>query len=70
MQVILMLKLSCAQNMSILTLKLRRNSSIRKIEKLKKKLYEAIESYGRDSPLVLKISQQLDVYIVNEMRNK
>lgn len=41
-----------------------------KIEKLKKKLNRAIENYGRDSSRVLKISQQLDKYIVKEMKKK
>ncbi|MDR3596804.1 aspartyl-phosphate phosphatase Spo0E family protein [Clostridium sp.] len=38
------------------------------IEKLRAKLNKAIEAYGRDSPKVLKISQQLDLYIVEEMK--
>jgi len=33
-----------------------------KIEKLKKKLCEEIDTHGRDSPRVLKISQRLDLY--------
>jgi len=42
-----------------------------KIEKLKKKLNKEIKTYGMDSSRVLKISQQLDKYIVKEMnKNK
>lgn len=41
-----------------------------KIKKLKKKLYEEIETRGRDSPRVLEISQKLDKYIVKEMKKR
>jgi hypothetical protein len=41
-----------------------------KIEKLKKKLYEEIDTHGRDSPRVLEISQKLDKYIVKYMKKK
>lgn len=40
----------------------------KEIEDLKKKLNEAIEVYGRNSPKVLKISKILDKYIVEEMK--
>ncbi|MBY6804405.1 aspartyl-phosphate phosphatase Spo0E family protein [Clostridium botulinum] len=39
-----------------------------KIEKLREKLHRAIEYYGRDSPIVLKISQELDMHIVEELK--
>jgi len=39
-----------------------------KIRKLKKKLHKAIEDHGRDSPIVLEISQKLDLYIVKDMK--
>lgn len=41
-----------------------------KIRKLKKKLNRAIEYHGRDSPIVLGISQKLDLYIVKEMKRR
>ena len=42
----------------------------KKIKKLKKKLYKAIDSHGRDSPKVLEISEKLDLYIVKEMKKR
>lgn len=41
---------------------------IKEIEDLKKKLNKSIEIYGRDSPEVLKISEILDEYIVEDMK--
>lgn len=41
-----------------------------KIDKLKKKLNRSIEIHGRDSLLVLEISQKLDKYIVKEMKTR
>jgi hypothetical protein len=40
------------------------------INKLKKKLHKAIKDHGRDSPVVLEISQKLDLYIVKEMNRR
>ncbi len=40
-----------------------------KIEELRKKLHKEINSYGRDSPKVLKVSKQLDEYIVKRGNN-
>lgn len=39
-----------------------------KLEKLKKKLNKAIKKYGTHSVATLKISQELDLYIVKEMK--
>jgi hypothetical protein len=39
-----------------------------KLEELREKLNKEIESYGRDSPIVLEISRELDLYIVKEMK--
>ncbi|OOM74459.1 Spo0E like sporulation regulatory protein [Clostridium puniceum] len=41
-----------------------------KIEILRDKLHEAIENYGRDSPEALKISRELDKYIVKDMKER
>ncbi len=40
----------------------------KEIEDLKEKLNKLIEIYGRDSPEVLKISEILDEYIVEDMK--
>ncbi|WP_185966808.1 aspartyl-phosphate phosphatase Spo0E family protein [Clostridium sp. HBUAS56017] len=39
-----------------------------KIEELKERLYRAIDFHGRDSPIVLEISKELDIYIVKVMK--
>jgi hypothetical protein len=40
------------------------------LEKLREELYKKINCYGRDSPEALIISQKLDLYIVNDMKER
>jgi hypothetical protein len=41
-----------------------------RVEELREKLHKAIENYGKDSLKTLKISRQLDKYILKEMKKK